>query len=446
MILPFFRRRRLFFWLLRAYLRRWSKTILFFFALGIFLAFGVLKVLPKFLILGQNTQTIGLVGAYSIDNLPLEIQRKISQGLTELNENGTARPGIATSWQISPDGKIYTLTLKNDVFFQDGKKLQAQDINYNFKDAKFTILGKNQIQFTLNEPFVPFLAVISQPIFKKGLVGMGEYKIKKISLSNSFISSLTLENTQQKNIRQLTYYFYPTEEALKTAFILGEVDIISDIYDVSKFQNWPNLTIEKNTKANEEVAIFFNLHDSFLSQKNIRQALIYALPETFTEGKTAYSPLSFKSFAFQNQSEKFVQNKEKAKELLGTSNSGTLNLIADPRLENLAKKLAQNWQEIGIKTKIEISRNVPTAGNFQAFLGVFRIPPDPDQYVLWHSTQQTNISGYANPKIDKLLEDGRKTQDQMEREKIYADFQKYLVDDAPAAFLYYPTVYTVRRK
>jgi len=74
------------------------------------------------------------------------------------------------------------------------------------------------------------------------------------------------------------------------------------------------------------------------------------------------------------------------------------------------------------------------------------IPIDPDQYIFWHSTQaNTNITGLVNAKIDKLLEDGRMEQDQEKRKKIYIDFQKRLVDELPALFLYYPTSYTVTR-
>ena len=73
------------------------------------------------------------------------------------------------------------------------------------------------------------------------------------------------------------------------------------------------------------------------------------------------------------------------------------------------------------------------------------IPADPDQYTLWHSTQSTNITGYNSPKIDKLLEDGRKISDKEERKAIYLDFQRFLVEDTPAAFLFHPTVYTIIR-
>jgi DNA segregation ATPase FtsK/SpoIIIE-like protein len=66
--------------------------------------------------------------------------------------------------------------------------------------------------------------------------------------------------------------------------------------------------------------------------------------------------------------------------------------------------------------------------------------------VITNSKQANNITGYENKRIDKLLEDGRKTISQTERKKIYDDLQKYLLADAPAAFLYFPYEYTVTRK
>lgn len=432
------RRKRLVLWLLRAYLRRWLKTLLFFFILGVVVAIASFKLLPKILNLENETQKIGLVGSFTTDTLPLEIQKRISLGLTELEEDGSVSPSLARSWEISSDGKIYKINLRDDTYFQDGKKLKADDINYNFKDARLTILDEKTIQFTLGEPFSPFLVAISQPIFKKGLVGVGEYQVKKIDFNGPFISSLTL----RKNGGKLIYRFYPTEEALKTAFVLGEVDTIKNLHTAREFQDWPTLKVEKSASSQELVAIFFNTRDGSLSQKNIRQALTYALPDSFEWGEVAFSPLSFKSFAYQKQPEKFLQNFPKARELFGAPL--IINLTVDEKLKDQAQLVAKNWEEIGVKTDLKTTSSVPD--NFQAFLGIYRIPADPDQYLLWHSTQPTNITGYNNPKIDKLLEDGRKTQDKLEREKIYRDFQKYLVDDVPAAFLYYPTVYTLRRK
>jgi peptide/nickel transport system substrate-binding protein len=122
----------------------------------------------------------------------------------------------------------------------------------------------------------------------------------------------------------------------------------------------------------------------------------------------------------------------------------TLNIKALPQYESLAKEISKYWKEIGIKTKIEVVAGVPS--DFQIFLGELPVLKDPDQYTVWHTGQDSNITNYKNLRIDKLLEDGRQTYAFEERKKIYEDFQKYLIDDMPAAFLFYPYTYTLVRK
>ncbi|HLD01460.1 MAG TPA: hypothetical protein VJC10_01160, partial [Patescibacteria group bacterium] len=82
---------------------------------------------------------------------------------------------------------------------------------------------------------------------------------------------------------------------------------------------------------------------------------------------------------------------------------------------------------------------------YQVYLSDFSVPKDPDQYVLWHSTHVNNITFIDNQRIDKLLEDGRKTTDTNKRQEIYFDFQKYLLDESPASFLYFPYEFSVKR-
>ena len=66
-------------------------------------------------------------------------------------------------------------------------------------------------------------------------------------------------------------------------------------------------------------------------------------------------------------------------------------------------------------------------------------------FILALHPNQHYITKLNNPRIDKLLEEGRQTNDQIERKKIYQDFQTYLLEEVPAIFLYYPTTYTVTR-
>jgi peptide/nickel transport system substrate-binding protein len=65
---------------------------------------------------------------------------------------------------------------------------------------------------------------------------------------------------------------------------------------------------------------------------------------------------------------------------------------------------------------------------------------DPDQYVVWHSSQrgpdQMNRTGYANPEVDRLLELGRSSCVQAERVQSYHRIQQILAEDLPMIFLY----------
>ena len=116
-----------------------------------------------------------------------------------------------------------------------------------------------------------------------------------------------------------------------------------------------------------------------------------------------------------------------------------------PNLLKTAEKIKRDWEEAGIVCEVQVVTDIPE--NFQVFLATVDIPKDPDQYSLWHSTQTTtNISNFKNARIDKLLEDGRTELDQETRKKIYIDFQRFLVEDVPTAFLYHTNLYSVTRK
>ena len=74
--------------------------------------------------------------------------------------------------------------------------------------------------------------------------------------------------------------------------------------------------------------------------------------------------------------------------------------------------------------------------------------PDPFAYSIWHSSQwkARNFAHYKNPRADAALEAARRTADQAERKRHYAEFSKILMEDAPYVFLYFPQqVYVTRQ-
>lgn len=447
-------RRRLLYWLIKAYIKKWGKAIFFYFFIGLLIFFFIYLIShflgPK-IPLGKK-ELIGMVGAYTLDNLPPSILSELSSGLTYVSDDGLPKPDVAKSWKIYNEGKVYVFYLSKDRKFSNGKEVTAESINYNFSDVQVLRPNKQTIVFTLKESFAPFLTTVSRPIFSNGFEGVGKYQIKNLKSNGNFVTSLMISSVSDP-YKTKTYQFYPTLEALKTAYVLGEVNIAKGLLDTSfdktSFTLFPNTFSAKKTNYDRLVTLFYNTTDTVLSDKKVRTALSYAIPDDFSSGKRAHSSISPNSPFYADFYDKRTDLAH-ARLLLAESNTASksanivLKMKVLPQYRKTADEIASNWKQIGITTKIEEVQSLPSV--FQIFLGDFNVPRDPDQYTLWHSSQDNNITNYKNLRIDKLLEDGRKTMDINSRKKIYFDFQKYLLDDTPASFLYFPYEYEITRK
>lgn len=421
--------------LIQAFFKRFKAIILIGVILGVivFLIIGLL--VPS---LSAGSKKIGVIGRYTTNNLPEYISNKVSRGLTKIDESGQVSPDLAKSWETTDGGKTWFFHLDDNYFWQDEKKLVSSDINYEFSDASIERPDDTTIKFNLDNNFSAFPVILSKPIFKRGLLGVGDYKVKKITLVGGFVQKITI---QDKNSNSLTYKFYPTEERLKLAFKLGEVDEITDLQNAKEFNDWKTAIVSKDVNYNNFVTIFLNTSDEKFSEKSLRQALNYSIDKEKYGENRAGSPISPLSWGYNAQIKLYEKDTKKAEDVEGLE----IKLSTLPNLLSTAEQIKKDWEEMGAKVQIEITPNVPE--NYQAFLATVDIPKDPDQYSLWHSTQLgTNISRYNNPRIDKLLEDGRTELDQETRKKIYLDFQRFLVEDVPAIFLYHPVFYTISRK
>lgn len=421
--------------LIQAFLKRFKVIIFISIFVGI-LCFLVLNfLLPNF---SSENRKIGVVGRYTTDNIPDEITSKLSRGLTKVDISGNVNPAITKSWESSDGGKTWTFYIDENAKWQDGKKIISNDINYEFSDARIERIDDTTIKFILDSNFAAFPIIVSKPLFKKGLIGTNEWKIKNISMVGGYLQKLTITNNKNDKI---TYKFFPSEERLRLAFKLGEIDIIEKIQDPSPFETWKVVNIEKEVGYNNFVAIFFNTEDEKLSDKSVRQNLAYLIDKSSFIDERALGPISPNSWSYNPQVKQYSKDLEKAKDIKDTK----IILSTLPNLLKTAERIKKDWEEAGVICEIQIVTNVPE--NYQAFLATVDIPKDPDQYSLWHSTQTaTNISRLKNPRIDKLLEDGRRELDKEIRKKIYLDFQRFLVEEVPAVFLYHPTFYTISRK
>jgi len=113
------------------------------------------------------------------------VMRSIYDSLTRLLPDQTVGPWLAESWEVSPDRKEYTFTLKQGVKFHDGTVFDAEAVKANFdrlaepKNAlssisslgpyeRSEVLGSHKLKLVLKQPFTPLLRNLSMT--KLGIV------------------------------------------------------------------------------------------------------------------------------------------------------------------------------------------------------------------------------------------------------------------------------------
>lgn len=430
--------------LINAYTNRFKGIILAGIFLGVLSFFTFKLLIPIFYI---EREVIGVTGRYHTDNLPNQILSLIGDGLTKTDNLGIVEPSISKSWETPDKGKTWIFYVNDNIFWQDQTPVTSDSIVYEFSDVEIEKPDQKTLIFKLKNPYAPFPSVISKPTFRKGLLGTGEWEVKNIIISGNYVQKLTLTND---NNQQKIYKFYPTDERTKLAFKLGHVNKILNILDPQPFSEWKTASISYQDNTKQVITLFFDTTNSALSNKSLRQALAYAINKQDMSYERALGPISPSSWAYNPQIKKYEYDRQRALELIDEipdqlKNEININLVSTPSLLTVAENISNDWRDIGIKSNVLVSSIVPE--KFQAYLTIYDIPSDPDQYPMWHSTQEsTNISGYANPRIDKLLEDGRVTLDTSERRKIYLDFQRFLLEDIPSIFLFHPRYYTIGRK
>jgi oligopeptide transport system substrate-binding protein len=70
------------------------------------------------------------------ENRTIELAQNVFDSLTQIREsNLSIAPALARSWTVSRNGRVYTFVLRNNVTFQSGRRVTAQDVVYSMNRA-----------------------------------------------------------------------------------------------------------------------------------------------------------------------------------------------------------------------------------------------------------------------------------------------------------------------
>lgn len=220
--------------------------------------------------------------AFAKDQALIWACNQLYNGLVQLDEKMNIIPCIAKTWTISPDGKVYTFILRNDVYFHDdalfkdgkGRKVVASDFEYSLsritdeniaspgawifnnveqnaaKKHLFSSINDTTFQITLKRSFPPFLGLLSMIYcsvvprevveeygkdFRKHPVGTGPFKFK---MWKEGVKLVLLKNEKYFEFdgdRRLPYLdavaisFLIDKQSSFLEFIKGNLDFMSGI-------------------------------------------------------------------------------------------------------------------------------------------------------------------------------------------------------------------------
>jgi peptide/nickel transport system substrate-binding protein len=442
-------------WIVTAFTKKNARLIILSFLLSIISMVSVLSLSPYLLNLATTKKhIIGITGKYDVTEIPDEIKSHISNGLIYINDKGEIVPVIADHWERTNDDKEYRFYLKKNLYWNNGDKFTTKDVTYSFKDVEVNTDQDYLITFKLKKPLPTFPTYLTNPIVKYPLVGVaGLYRVERLKSQYGSVTEVDLA-PNKPNLPILVYKFYDSETKMVNAYKLGEITEMKvtrkSIADL--FNNWKNTEIVKTVDYSRLLTLFFDLNNDFLKEKEIRQAMAMAVKrDDFDDlGQQATGPIPPLSWAYNPSLKKIQYNEPVASKILKknqtSTESATLTINTYYDYLDIADQIKDDLNATGLNVRTNVLSDV-SPNNFDMLLAYWRVPADPDQYYFWHSTQtQGNITKYDSKKVDKLLEDGRSTTSLEDRKKIYYTFQKVMMDDVPAHFLFYPYVYTIRRK
>ena len=320
---------------------------------------------------------------------------------------------------------------------------------------------------------------INKTPFARDPVGAGPYRLNRWESGQSL--QLTADDTHFRGrpyIDRITFRVIPDTTTQFLELAAGNLDDMSP--SPALFQR----TFPKREDLRQRVATYrylgnnytylgFNLRRKPFEDRRIRRAIAHAIDrEELIQGvllglgRRISAPYKPGTRWYPDDIQPYAYDPEKARSMLaeagwrdtdgdGIREKDGKNLAFEivTNNDNKQRKIAatliqRRLKAVGIGVSLQlvewatfISQYVNTH-DFDAVLLGWSLSPDPDQYSIWHSSQQDpgqfNFVGLEDERIDQLLEKGLRTFDPDKRAAIYHEFARELLQESPIVYLYAP--------
>jgi peptide/nickel transport system substrate-binding protein len=436
---------------------------------------------------GQTTTTVQNMVDYMVETL------------TSVDEKGTVSGKLAETFETSDDGLTVTLGLRKDVTFHDGTPFNADAVVFNLKritspDVKVPLgspykvisdvkaVDENTVAITLTRPspgFVSALSVTTAGMISPASVtadgntnvnyqkpvGTGPYVFGEYTAGENFTVTKYADYWGKEPYYGTVNFRIVPEAATRESLLLSkQVDmiILPPVSDLKSLKD--NKDVETLVAPSDRtIFIALDFQDPLLSNKEVRQALNYAVDKDaivknvmFGAAETLDAPMAPSLFGYCKTGS-YDYDPAKAKQMLADAGAAgaTLDLLTPSgryvQDAQAAEAIAGYLRDVGLTVNVSTS-------DFPSFLARVNAPHS-DQTVDMHllgwapayldadfqmqQFRQANhppaglaTSFYTNPQVEQILAQADVELNQDTRAKLYCDASKIIWDDAPWIFLW----------
>ncbi len=255
---------------------------------------------------------------YAVLNDPdRDLVALIFSGLMKYDQKGKIVPDLAQEYTVTEEGKVYEFTLREELHWQDGQPLTADDIVFTvttiqnpasqspLRSGWFNIkaekLSDRKVRFTLSQPYPNFLEtavtkIIPQHIWQATpvrslalatsspslIIGSGPFQFERMESDRGQVKALYLQANpyyylpNRPYLSHLSFYYFADESSLVKAAQSGTIDGFL-LESSSMLENQKDFQPHQ-LEIPQYFAVFFNPDQSnLLAQTSIRQALNYGI-------------------------------------------------------------------------------------------------------------------------------------------------------------------------
>lgn len=403
-------------------------------------------------------------------------------------DDGTIGPGLAERWNVSEDGRTYTLTLRAGVRFHDGTPLDAGAVVASLRRSAgraspwasdlapvtgMKATGDTTVVLSLARPFAPLLSTLAD---KPGMiaspsavaragrrfgaepVGSGPFVFDHWTRNQELVLRRNPDywDTGKPKLDSVVFKPLPDPTQKVTNLISGQIQTVDYVPPelISRVEGASNLELKQGPGPyNSVVYMPMNTARPPLDDPDVRQAISLAIDResivrnvAFGAGTPARSMLSPTSWGFSDEVPAIAHDPARAKALLG-GRTVRLELQVPPTYAQAAQVIEQNLAEAGIDVtlrRMDWGQLIDGfyKGDFdlqvQDLLGMQRSDPDGALSSFYAPDGSNNGVGFSDQQITDLLLRARAGSDEQQRKPLYVEIQTLAQQQSPYAPIYIP--------